>query len=55
MEEEYININDKLDVKIIFDVDDEEEMTVELVGAESTKEGEVSINSPLGKAIYGKK
>ena len=46
------------DRKIIFSKDDVEEMTIKLVSALGLSDGnfarEVSINSPLGKAIFGK-
>lgn len=56
MDEDCINIDDTLDVNFIFAPDDEEEMTIQLVGG--TGKGlhnQVSINSPIGKAIYGRK
>ena len=55
MEEDCVNIGDTIDINMLFDLNDEEEITIELVGSEYSTEGEVSINSPLGKAIYGKK
>ena len=54
MDNLHINIGDVVDLLMIFDETDEEEMTLELVGGEGkTAENKVSINSPVGKAIYG--
>ena len=54
MDNLHINIGDVVDLLMIFDEYDQEEMTLELVGGEGkTKENKVSINSPVGKAIYG--
>jgi len=56
MDDDRININDKVHINMIFAKDDEEEMVVQLVGEDiSGVEEQVSINSPLGKAIYGEK
>ena len=54
MDNLHINIGDVVDLLMIFDEFDQEEMTLELVGGEGkTAENKVSINSPVGKAIYG--
>ena len=54
MDNLHINIGDIVDLLMIFDECDQEEMTLELVGGEGkTRENKVSINSPVGKAIYG--
>lgn len=56
MDDELVNIGDILDTNFIFAPDDEEEMTIQLVGGEgSTHDSKVSINSAVGKAIYGRK
>ncbi len=56
--QELIDINDTVIVDLIFSKDDVEEMTIKLVSALGLSDGnfarEVSINSPLGKAIFGK-
>lgn len=55
MDNLHINIGDVVDLLMIFDELDQEEMTLELVGGEGkTRENKVSINSPVGKAIYGR-
>lgn len=57
-DQELIDINDTVIVDLIFSKDDVEEMTIKLVSALGLSDGnfarEVSINSPLGKAIFGK-
>jgi len=54
MDNLHINIGDVVDLLMIFDEDDQEKITLELVGGEGkTTENKVSINSPVGKAIYG--
>lgn len=56
MTDDSINIGDKLDVNFIYAPDDEEEMTITLVGGTgSALNNLVSINSPVGSAIYGRK
>lgn len=56
MEDNCVNINDNIHINMIFAPDDEEEMTIQLIGEDINAIGsQVSINSPLGKAIYGKK
>lgn len=56
MGEEYVNIDDIIDANFIFAPDDEEEMTIQLVGGNgNSSKNQFSINSPVGKAIYGKK
>lgn len=56
MTDDSINIGDKLDVNFMYAPDDEEEMTITLVGGTgSTFNNHVSINSPVGSAIYGRK
>lgn len=52
--EELIDINDIVKIKMIFSEDDEEEMEVKLVGDTARNSGEISLNSPLGKALYHK-
>lgn len=59
-QEDLIDLNDIVKLNIIFAENDTEEMIVKLVGNISKKfeeEGitEISVNSPLGSAIYGKK
>ena len=54
--EDFINIDDIVDANFIFGPEDEEEMTVQLVGGiGNSLKNQISVNSPLGKAIYGKK
>jgi len=56
MDDDCVNIGDVVDINMIFGEDDEELMTVMLVGGESSGlDGKVSINSPLGKSMLGKK
>ena len=55
-DDDVVNINDFIDINLIFSESDQEEMTVQLVGEETNVfEDKVSINSPFGKAIYGHK
>lgn len=56
MTEDCVNIDDIIDANFIFGPDDEEEMTIQLVGGTGNSlNNQISINSPLGQAIYGKK
>lgn len=56
MDLDCVNIGDILDVNFVFSPDDEEEMTIELIGGTGKcLNNQVSINSPVGRAIYGKK
>lgn len=56
MDESCINIDDILDVNFIFAPDDEEKMTIQLVGGTGkSSQNQFSINSPVGQAIYGRK
>lgn len=53
-----IDVGDIVLIETIFDEDDIEEMTLKLVGGYgdlNCEIPEISINSPLGKSIYGKK
>ena len=50
-----IDIGSIVTIEIIYSEDDVEELTFKLIGGETENENEVSINSPLGKNIYGKK
>jgi transcription elongation GreA/GreB family factor len=53
-----IDVGDVVLIETIFDEDDIEEMTLKLVGGDGDLKceiPEISINSPLGKSIYGKK
>ena len=55
MDNLHINIGDVVELLMIFDEFDQEEMTLELVGGEGkSTENKISINSPIGKAIYGR-
>ena len=50
----HININDLIMLQMIFDIEDTEDMTLRLVAEPATIfDGKVSINSPLGQAMYG--
>ena len=53
-----VNINDIVNVKMIYDIDDMEEETFKLTGKyipdSNGKIQEISLNSPLGKALYMK-
>lgn len=53
VEEDTFNIGDK--VYIVFDNDFENPELVRLVAVASTSAGEISISSPVGKALIGKK
>ena len=57
--ENMVNINDIITVKIEFDEDEIEEMSFKLVGLNrpnlNSEIKEISINSPLGKSVYCKK
>lgn len=56
LDDNTVNIDDFIDINLVFDDDDQEKMIVQLVGEEaSALDDKVSINSPLGKAIYGHK
>lgn len=56
MDENCINIDDIIDINCIFAPDDEEMMTIQLVGGSGNSlKNQFSINSPLGQAIYGRK
>ena len=53
-----IDIGDIVDIEMIFAEDDKEDMIIKLVGGDADMKAsiqEISINSPLGGAIYGKK
>ena len=50
-----VNVNDVVSLNLLFAKDDKEFITIRLVGGTSEKDDEVSLNSPLGKAIYRKK
>lgn len=50
-----ININDIVKLEIIFSNEDKEDKKYKLVGSYFPKEDEISINSPIGRAIYNKK
>lgn len=50
--EELIDIDDSVKIKMIFAPDDIEEMEIKLVGDTSHSYDEITLNSPLGKAIY---
>lgn len=55
MDNLHINIGDVVELLMIFDEFDQEEITLELVGGEGkSTENKISINSPIGKAIYGR-
>lgn len=53
-----VNINDIIKIRIIYSVDEEEEELVKLTGKyipnTDAKIQEISLNSPIGKAIYMK-
>lgn len=52
-----VDIGDIITINIMYDVDDNEELTFQLVGGVGGKQNEyqeVSINSPLGKSVYKK-
>ena len=54
---EGINLNDVIDITMIYSSEDQEEMTVKLVAQEANLDDdilEISVNSPLGAALYGK-
>lgn len=54
MDDLHININDLVMLQMICFEDEIEEMTLRLVGGDATIfDGKVSINSPLGQAMYG--
>ena len=56
MDDLHININDLIMLQMIFDPEDIEDMTLRLVASDATIfDGKVSINSPLGQAMYGAK
>lgn len=54
-----VNINDLINIKVIYDDCDEEEIVVKLTGKYISEDQddieEITLNSPLGKAIYLKK
>lgn len=53
---EYVDINDWIVLEMIFDKDDKEIATFHITGNyKPNQEEEITINSPLGKAIYNKK
>ncbi len=49
-----IDINQYVTVKLLL-MDEEEELSFKLVASLNPKEDEISLNSPIGRAIYGKK
>ncbi len=53
--DDIVNVNDVVSLNLLFAKDDKEFITIRLVGGTSEKDDEVSLNSPLGKAIYRKK
>lgn len=53
-DETLIDINDFVKIKMIFGIDDEEEMEVKLVADSTRNYDEISLSSPLGKALYHK-
>ena len=57
--EDYINIGDTIELSIKYDIDDIETETIKLTGKyipdTKGKIPEITLNSPLGKAIYLKK
>ena len=56
MDDNCVNIDDILDINFVFAPDDEEEMTIQLVGGTGkSSQNKISINSPLGQAIYGRR
>ena len=56
MSEEIVNIGDTIEMEIYHEKNNSDIVTILLVGGDGNIfEGKVSINSPLGKAIYGKK
>ena len=56
LEDDVINIGDTVKINMIFSEDDTEDMQIMLVGTDGKiNENKVSINSPLGKAIYKQK
>jgi transcription elongation GreA/GreB family factor len=50
-----VSIGSKVKIKLTYDTDETEEMTIRITGGFSDELDEVSINSPLGEAIYLKK
>lgn len=52
--EEQIGINQYVTVRLLF-MDEAEELGFKLVASFNPKEDEISINSPMGRAIYEKK
>lgn len=55
-EEQIINIGDTVELEIYRETNNPDIMTILLVGGDGNIfEGKISINSPLGKAIYGRK
>lgn len=56
IENTYVNINDIVDIRMAYADDDVEEMTLQLVSGYGTIfDGRLSVNTPLGKEIYGRK
>ncbi len=53
--EDCVDIDDNLLIEFIYDVDDKETEELKLVGNYLPKDNEITLNSPLGKAIYNKK
>lgn len=51
---EKVNINDTVRLQIIFNDNDIEEKEYKLVGSYFPKDNEISVNSPIGYAIYNK-
>ncbi|MBR3146038.1 MAG: GreA/GreB family elongation factor [Bacilli bacterium] len=50
--DDVVNLNDKVVVEIIYSDDDKEEDTLILTGKFIPSTHEITINSPIGKAIY---
>lgn len=54
--DDQVNIGDTLNIRMIFDKDDSEYLTITLIGGDGkSTAGLISINSPLGKAVYKQK
>lgn len=56
MADDCVNIDDTVDINMLLTPTTGREMTVQLIGGTVTEIGkQVSINSPMGKAIYGRR
>lgn len=53
LDEDKVNVDDTIKIKMVYDIDDEEILDITLVGGDGDSIcNKISVNSPLGNAIY---